>query len=77
MRVIIRFSLDRDNGGRLRNKLFAILQQHGFRWNDQVTSTYEHANINAIDLAIAMAEFWEMIHQMNRPYTFRSFLDVC
>lgn len=63
MRAIVRFSLDRDHGSRLRNRLLAKLRQWGFRRNPHVTSTYEATNIASIDLAAAMADFWSEVHQ--------------
>ncbi len=67
MRVIIRFSLDKDKGSKLRNKLQGILKQSGIKWRGQVTGTYENLDISAIDLASALGDFWAEVNQMPPP----------
>jgi hypothetical protein len=67
MRTIIRFSLDRNKGSKLRNKLKGILKRYGIKWQGDVTGTYEHHNISAIDLAAALGDFWAEVNQMPRP----------
>jgi hypothetical protein len=58
VRSIVRFSVDGEQDGQLRNRLVKILTDAGFVLNPRVTATYEHANIAPAALAAAMQNFW-------------------
>ena len=58
MRSIIRFSVDGENDGKLRNRLAKILTDTGYVLNPHVTATYEAGNISAADLSASMESFW-------------------
>jgi hypothetical protein len=57
MRAIIRFSIDREKNGALRNKLLGRLRGAGFALQRN-TATYEHADINAYELSTVLEDFW-------------------
>jgi hypothetical protein len=59
MRSIIRFSVDGEQNGLLRNRLADVLKQSGYVLNPHVTATWEHANIAPADLAAVMRGFWQ------------------
>ena len=65
MRAIVRFSVDGESDGQLRNRLTAILKDAGFVFNSRVTATYEHASIKEYELAAMMQQFW--YQAMNPP----------
>lgn len=58
MRSIIRFSVDGELNGQLRNKLAKVLTDAGYVLNKHVTATYETASISEADLASTMGQFW-------------------
>jgi hypothetical protein len=62
MRVIIRFSINRDHGSKMRNSLKAILEKHGIRWTGAKsagkTGTYEGDDIDEADIQKALRLFW-------------------
>jgi len=70
LRAIIRFSIDRETDGSLRNKLLGKLKKRGFKLQRQ-TATYEHANIDYVDLSQVLSDFWdtaELHHsQLGKP----------
>lgn len=66
MRAILRFSIDNENNGHLRNNLANRLEQSGFVRN-QNTATYEHQNITKQQLAAVLGDFWTRAHQHNGP----------
>lgn len=66
MRVIVRFSVDGESNGALRNKLTGRLQRAGFV-RAQNTATYENANINEGDLATSLAGFWRAANNHQGP----------
>lgn len=57
MRTIIRFSVDNEKTGALRNKLNGVLTSNGFVLTRR-TATYEHANITQTTLSNVMSSFW-------------------
>jgi hypothetical protein len=57
MRVIIRFSVDGEQDGALRNKLKGKLENSGFRLLTH-TATYQNVRIAETDLATALRLFW-------------------
>jgi hypothetical protein len=57
VRSIIRFSVDGEGNGKLRNRLAKILTDAGYVLNRKVTATWE-AEISAVGLASAMQAFW-------------------
>lgn len=57
MRVILRFSLNRDTGSALRNALKDILEQHDIWWTGRMTATYE-GNVPIGTVRNAMRAFW-------------------
>mgnify|MGYP001294259321 CR=1 FL=1 len=65
MRSIVRFSVDGETDGQLRNRLAAQLTDAGFVLNPHVTATYEHNMINEHELAGVMQQFW--YQAMNPP----------
>lgn len=60
MRVVIRFSINREKTGKLRNELFAILKSHGINWTGKSTGTYE-GYVKAGNLETAMSQFWNAV----------------
>ena len=62
MRAIVRFSVDGERNGALRNQLAATLERYGFALNPNVTATWEHDNIGEADLSAAMTDFWQRAH---------------
>lgn len=57
MRSIIRFSVDGEANGKLRNRLAKILTNAGYVLNTHVTATWE-ADISAASLASTIQAFW-------------------
>lgn len=57
MQAIIRFSIDGEKNGALRNKLKAGLEQAGFVHAGN-TATYRHNNIDPNQLSTALGAFW-------------------
>lgn len=57
MRAIIRFSLDKDRGSALRNKLVPILEARGFRRRLR-TASWEAANVTERNLRYLLRDFW-------------------
>ncbi len=57
MRAIIRFSIDREKNGALRNKLLSRLRSAGFSLQRN-TATYEHPNINSYEMSVFLEDFW-------------------
>lgn len=57
MQVIIRFSVDGEKNGSLRNKLAGILTQAGFQRSGN-TATYRHDHIEPTGIAAALEKFW-------------------
>lgn len=82
MQAIIRFSLDGEKNGALRNKLAGVLQGAGFTRNGN-TATYRHAHIEPAGIQAALNSFWNAAatHKGNGKvdhfwmYTDRGFLD--
>ncbi len=63
MRAIIRFSVNREQNGRLTNKLRKLLKtENGFTWTRGRTATYEHPAIDPHRLSDVMYEFWSIVH---------------
>ena len=60
MRSIVRFSVDGEKTGALRNKLAAALERYGYARNVNVTATWEHGNISEANQSAAMKEFWDI-----------------
>src|SRR4051812_35890852 len=58
-RVIIRFSLNSDDGSLVRNRLAAILTPIGIQ--NTGTGTWESANVTMQDFGAAMCEFWAVL----------------
>ena len=58
MRVIIRFSLNRDTGSKMRNALKPVLEKYGIKWTGRKTGTYEGRYIDEADIQKALREFW-------------------
>ncbi len=60
MRVVIRFSLNKDRNSELRNILKPILEGHGILWTGRTTGTYEG---DAPETAIrnALRQFWNAV----------------
>ena len=58
MKVIIRFSLNRDHGSKLRNKLKATLEAGGIEWDASTTATYRNDNISSTILSDTLQQFW-------------------
>ncbi len=59
MRVIIRFSLNRDKKSGLRNVLKPTLESHGIMWTGKMTGTYE-GNVSENDIRNALRQFWQV-----------------
>lgn len=57
MRVILRFSVDNEINGSLRNKLTRRLTKAGFALQKR-TATYEHRTIDPDDMATVLETFW-------------------
>jgi len=57
MRVIIRFSLNRDKNGKLRNALKPTLENYGIMWTGKMTGTYE-GDVSEISIRNAARSFW-------------------
>jgi hypothetical protein len=64
MRAIIRFSIDREKNGALRNKLLGRLRKAGFVLQKN-TATYENPAINSYELSVVLEDFW----RTNRTHT--------
>ena len=60
MRVVIRFSLNKDHGSALRNTLLPILEQRGIAWTGKTTGTYE-GYADESDIRLAMTAFWKAV----------------
>jgi hypothetical protein len=61
MRVVIRFSLNRDPRSALRNALKAVLEAQGIMWTGRSTATYE-GNIPGASIRIALSRFWRVVN---------------
>ena len=57
MRVIIRFSLNRDRKSELRNALKPVLETHGILWTGKTTGTYE-GDVTETQIRKAVQSFW-------------------
>lgn len=57
MRVIIRFSLNRDPGSALRNALKAVLESQDIIWTGRSTATYE-GYVSEAKIRRALSLFW-------------------
>jgi hypothetical protein len=72
MRVIIRFSLNRDTNSKLRNDLKAILEKHGIVWSGAAghtkTATYEGEGISESDLQKAVLAFWKRVQALSSAH---------
>jgi hypothetical protein len=72
MRVIIRFSLNRDRNSKMRNDLKAILSKHGIRWTGEAgntrTATYEGKGISEDRLQEAVLEFWGRVQTLSSAH---------
>jgi len=60
MRVIIRFSLNKDVGSPLRNTLKPILEAQGIMWTNKMTGTYEGYD-SPKKIRLALARFWKAV----------------
>ncbi len=60
MRVVIRFSLNKDHGSALRNTLKAILEQRNIIWTGKTTGTYE-GYADEADVRLALTAFWKAV----------------
>jgi hypothetical protein len=60
MRVIIRFSLNRDRRSELRNVLKTVLENHGITWTGRMTGTYE-GNVSETAIRDATRIFWNRV----------------
>jgi len=67
MRAIIRFSIDGEQDGALRNNLANILTAAQFALNPNVTATWEAAGITALDLSRTMRAFWHTAETHQGP----------
>lgn len=72
MRVIIRFSVDNEINGALRNKLAGNLRAAGFRLLAH-TATYQNSRISEGDLASALRVFWRIASKHGGPGTIDHF----
>ena len=65
MRVIIRFSLNRDKNSKMRNDLKALLKTYGITWTGEKglakTGTYEGKGISEERVRKAMLSFWKRV----------------
>lgn len=61
MRAIIRFSVDNEKNGALRNKLAAKLNSAGF-FRGANTATYEHVGIDEHGIGNLLEDFWLTAH---------------
>ena len=68
MKVIIRFSIDNERNGKLRNKLQRALRKSKFS-NKKNTATYtgKGPKSTAKDLSIALSTFWESVWKHPGP----------
>lgn len=57
MRVVIRFSLNRDKRSELRNALKPILEAQGIMWTGRNTGTYE-GDVDEAHIKRALSQFW-------------------
>jgi hypothetical protein len=60
LRIIIRFSIDNDNG-QLTTNLRNLLEGYGITLSPANTATYGSENIGEPQIAAAMEDFWELI----------------
>ena len=58
MKVTIRFSVDGESDGALRNKLVAALGDKAIRLKPNETGTFEAGSISEGDLTAAIRDFW-------------------
>ena len=65
MRVIIRFSVDGEKNSALRNKINTVLNNAGFRLRKH-TATYEHKNLQTIDLGRLLRAVWNKAYHLTR-----------
>lgn len=70
MRVVIRFSLNRDKNSELRNALKPALENHGIMWTGKMTGTYE-GDVAEIAIRNALRQFWTTVAN----YTGRGHVD--
>ena len=61
MRAIIRFSVDSDNNGALRNELNKVLTDAGFAEAPN-TTTYERHGLQPLSLGAIVQDFWSTAH---------------
>lgn len=66
MRVIIRFSVDNENNGALRNKLAGVLTRSGMT-RDANTATYEAIHLTSLDVGKMLSEFWKRANNHQGP----------
>ena len=66
MRVIIRFSVDHESNSALRNKLNGVLTGEGFTKRSN-TATYQHRNLQTLDVSRVLRKFWNKAHQHSGP----------
>jgi len=66
MRVIIRFSVDGEKNSALRNKINTVLNNAGFRLRKH-TATYEHKNLQTIDLGRLLRAVWNKAYHHQGP----------
>ena len=67
MKVTIRFSVDGETDGALRNALLAALSAKGIALKQNETATYESMSIAPADLSKALAEFWRVADNHQGP----------
>ena len=72
MRVIIRFSLNRDKNSKMRNDLKAILQDHGIMWTGggglAKTATYEGTGLSEKRVQSAVLRFWGRVQSLGSAH---------
>jgi len=66
MRAIIRFSVEQENNGALRNKLNKILIDADFI-QAQNTATYERKGLQELGLGQILQDFWSTAHTHAGP----------
>jgi hypothetical protein len=69
MRVIIRFSLNRDTNSKMRNDLKAILESYGIMWTGGTgkhkTATYEGTGLSEKRVQQAVLKFWGRVQTLS------------
>lgn len=72
MRVIIRFSLNRDKNSKMRNDLKAILEDHGIKWTGSAghtkTATYEGTGLSEARVQRAVLKFWGRVQTLGSAH---------